>query len=405
MDQKPISILQLCKKFPFPLVDGESIAVNSLSKGLAENGCSISLLAMNTSKQQVDVDHSAPGLRHYKLIQEAFVDNKVTFVGAFKNLFSDRSYHISRFVNENYRQKLVTLLQSTDFEFILLESIYLAPYVETIRTYSKAKLILRAHNVEYKIWERIAYETRDPIKRWYVKYLTAKLKKYELSMINHFDLIAAVSAQDLEIYRKEGDLKTKVMTSQIGLDMGKYVNDQHEMSKPLKLGFIGSLDWNPNINGINWFIEKAWPLIESSDMNVELGVAGRNPSKRMFELADRGIQIYGEVKSAIEFMKEQDIMIVPLFSGSGIRVKILEALALKKIVITTSIGLEGIDAKHEEEILIADTPEAFLTSLQKVYHQEFDLESMRQKAKAFVLANFTYVELSKQLKTKMLDLI
>ena len=404
MNRDQISILQLCKKFPFPLVDGETIAVNSLSRGLVENDCEITLLAMNTSKQHVEIDKTAAGLQHYKEIYDINIDNKVRPLAAFKNLFSDDSYHVSRFVSSDYKQTLIDILAKQSFDYILMESMYLAPYVDAIRNHSQAKLILRSHNVEYKIWERIVFETRDPIKRRYLNYLSKKLKKYEVSILNDFDLIAAVSAKDIEVFEREG-MRSRAFHNPIGLDMRLYSESNRiEFKKPLQVGFIGSLDWQPNVNGINWFIEQVWPLIESSGMEVELAVAGRNPSRQMFELADRGIQVYGEVESAIDFMSDQDLLIVPLFSGSGIRVKILEAMALSKIVITTSIGLEGINATHGHEILIADTPEDFVKCVRSVYDKSFDRVKMMSAARDFVESKFSFEELAKQLKNEMLKL-
>lgn len=405
MSRDHISILQLCKKFPFPLVDGESIAVNSLSRGLAENNCSIALLAMNTSKQYVEVDHSAAGLSHYTDIRCVDIDNKVRPFDAFKNLFSPDSYHVSRFKSSAYEQALVQMLSQKTFDFIILETMYLGLYVDVIRANSEAKLILRSHNVEYKIWERIAEETRDPVKRKYIKYLTGKLKRFEISILNDFDMIAAVSAKDIDVFKVEG-LESRSLHNPIGLDMDLYEAMPTSLrANPMKVGFIGSLDWMPNVNGINWFIDRAWPLIEASDMQVELGVAGRNPSRQMFQLADRGIQVYGEVESAIDFMKDQDVLIVPLFSGSGIRVKILEAMALSKIVITTKIGLEGIDATHKKELLIADTEAEFLDCLKLVHAGQVDLIKMGHAARQFVENQFSFSELAKQLKKEMTALV
>ena len=150
-----MKILQLCKKFPYPLKDGESIAVTYLSHALHDLGCDITLLSMNTSKHFTDLNSLPREFNHYKEIQVTALDNSVNAFSAFKNLFSKDSYHVSRFVCPDFKNKLIELLQNNDFDVIQLETLYLAPYIDVIKKYSKALITMRAHNIEFEIWERI----------------------------------------------------------------------------------------------------------------------------------------------------------------------------------------------------------------------------------------------------------
>ena len=154
-------ILQLCKKFPYPLKDGESIAVNSLSKSLHELGCEVTLLAMNTRKHFYDTRKLPSSFTHYQQIHTVTLDNRIKPLEAFANLFSRDSYHISRFVSSGFQQALVRLLREESFDVIQLETLYLAPYIPLIRRHSDALVAMRAHNVEHEIWQRIAANTQD----------------------------------------------------------------------------------------------------------------------------------------------------------------------------------------------------------------------------------------------------
>ncbi|MCB0596727.1 MAG: glycosyltransferase, partial [Phaeodactylibacter sp.] len=199
-----MKILQLCKKFPYPLKDGESIAVNTLSRPLHNLGCEVSLLAMNTHKHYFQEDAYPEALSHYQDIIKVPVDSRVKPTDAFLNLFSRESYHISRFVSPAFRQQLIELLRSNTFDLIQLETPYLAPYIPTIRQYSDALVAMRAHNVEHEIWERIAENTAFLPRRWYLKYLANKLRRYEARQLQQYDMLVAITQRDLERFRKLG---------------------------------------------------------------------------------------------------------------------------------------------------------------------------------------------------------
>lgn len=359
-----MKILQLCKKFPYPLKDGESIAVNSLSKALCELGCEITLLAMNTKKHyfQGDAQQIPEEIQHYAAIHSVVVDNRVKLLDAFSNLFSDDSYHISRFISLSFKDKLAQLLKEKEYDIIQLETPYLAPYIPLIRQYTEAPIAMRAHNVEHEIWQRITQNTSFFLKKWYLNHLTKKLKDYELAQLSYYDLLIAITQRDLNTFRALGFKKQGIVIP-IGLEMEQYLTRFSSFEQPLSISFIGALDWLPNQEGIKWFLEKVWAKASKKMPNVKLHVAGRNTPDWLSKMKQKSIVVHGEVPNAIDFINAHSVMVVPLLSGSGMRAKILEGMALGKVVITTSLGLEGIPAKHGRQVLIADTPEAFVKQL------------------------------------------
>ncbi|HHJ49341.1 MAG TPA: glycosyl transferase family 1, partial [Phaeodactylibacter sp.] len=178
-------ILQLCKKFPWPARDGESVAVTHLSKALSQEGAEVSLLAMNTIKHRFEQNALPEALRHYAKVDKVPVDNRIKPLQALYNLvFSRESYHIRRFVVPAFAERLKKWLQEEEFDVVLLETLYLMPYVDVIRKYSKAKILLRSHNVEHEIWERIAANERNLLKRSYLEVLARRLKAYELEQLH-----------------------------------------------------------------------------------------------------------------------------------------------------------------------------------------------------------------------------
>jgi glycosyltransferase involved in cell wall biosynthesis len=392
-----MKILQLCKKFPYPLKDGEAIAVTYLSRALHELGCEVSLLAMNTSKHYVDTDNLPRQFNHYKKIFTSFVDNRVKPFDAFVNLFSEESYNISRFVTDGYKKQLINLLEREDYDVIQLETLYLAPYIPIIRQYSTAKIVMRSHNIEHEIWERLSANATNPLKKWYLTHLTKKLKRFELEQLSKYDAMLAITQRDLSFSQELGYDKPAVVVP-IGLDISYYTADNSCYRRPLKLSFIGSLDWQPNIEGLVWFLDNVWEEISAALPEVEFHIAGRNTPDWLKNLKKKNVFVHGEVPDAQEFINKFPLMVVPLLSGGGMRAKILEGMALGKVILSTSIGLEGIDADHEEHVLVADTPAEFVTAL--IEYQDLDkLLAIGQRAQVFTAKNYDNYEIAKKVLT------
>ena len=395
-----MKILQLTKKVPWPLVDGETIALHMLSKGLVETGSEVHLLSMNPSKQRVDPEKVREDLDHYGSIEIVDVDNSIKPFGAFKNLFSKKSYHIDRFDSSNFHKALNHILSEEYYDLILFESIYMAPYLNTVKSFKQGQLVLRSHNVESKIWERIVAETNTFVKRQYLRYLQKKLMNFENSQVTNFDFIASVSEVDNQIF-KNIDSDIECMHLPIGIDLTLYEGKKSQVTDELNIGFIGSLDWQPNVNGLKWFFTEVWPNIHSD--NIKLSVAGRNPSEEIYDYEGDRVRILGEIDCARSFMRDMDLMIVPLFSGSGTRVKIIESLACKTAVLSTSIGLEGIDIKDGVHCLIADNATQFIKQIEQANLDKQKLIKLADNAFEYVKKNYDYKEVAASFKQYLND--
>ena len=401
-----MKILQLTKKVPYPPKDGESMAINSLAKGLAELDASICLLAMNTSKHFYDGPDLKTQLPYYHSINLVPVQNDLHWWDALKNLFSNQSYHVQRFVSTAYARQLQHILQQESYDVVQLETLYLAPYIPVIRQYSKARICLRAHNIEHEIWERITQHTPHGPKRWYLNHLSQKLKRFELSMLNEYDLIAPISARD-ETRLRELGLQRPATVIPIGMETDLYPYQDLLPQAPTSVSFIGSLDWMPNQEGLHWFLEKIWPNIAKQYPSLVFHIAGRNTPESFYRYDSKQIKVHGEVPSSIDFLSQYSVMVVPLLSGSGMRAKILEAMALGRQVITTRVGLEGIGAEHGKEVLIADTLEEWQKAFQLCFEQLTLAPEMVHRARQFVHDQYHYRSVAKRLKASyaMLELV
>lgn len=389
-------ILQLCKKFPYPINDGEVIAITNLARAFKALGAEVHLLCINTPKHFFDIAQLPDSFNFYKTIQSVPVDTDLKPRQAFLNLFSSKSYHIDRFVSANFSEKIKETLEKIQPDIVQLETLFLAPYIADIRKHSNAQIVMRAHNVEHEIWSRITKNTPALLKRKYLAYLTRKLKKFELDHLNKYDLLVPITNRDLATFQKLGFTGSHEVIP-IGIDHQLYQSDPIKTNEPLSISFIGSLDWVPNLEGMDWFIKNAWPKMRAAFPDLTLHLAGRNTPNHLYELAPQKIIVHGEVPDAQAFINQHPIMIVPLLSGSGMRVKILEGMALGRVVITTSIGLEGIEASHEQEVLIANTANEWFECLKYCQENPDRLSEIGTAARKLIQTTYDNLEIGQRL--------
>lgn len=396
-----MKILQLCKKFPYPLKDGESVAVTFLAKALNELGCEVTLLAMNTTKHHVNIEALPEDFNHYKAIHTVEIDNRLNPFDAFKALVTGKNYFLSRFESEEYAQKIRTLLQSENYDIIQFETLQTLIYNQPdIFGESQALKVLRSHNVEHEIWERIVNNSGFGLKKWYLNRLMCQLKSFELRENNRVDSLVAITQRDMDYFKKLGYRGQEHVTP-IGIDTSHYQTSWASFDKKSTIGFIGSLDWLPNLEGVEWFLSNVFKHLN----DTELHIAGRNTPEHLQKVERQNLIVHGEVESSIDFINQHSIMIVPLFSGSGMRVKILEGLALGRVILTTSIGVEGIPAVDGEHLFIVNTPEEFVEKINFCMQHPDKMKEMGKNGKAFVHQNFDNLKVAERLKKHYENLI
>jgi glycosyltransferase involved in cell wall biosynthesis len=374
-------VLMLLNRVPYPLNDGGAIAMYSALKGYYENGCRVHVLAMNTSKHYVQPEDIQKHISLYATGQTVGIDNNITFWGAFRNLFSSQSYIISRFVSPGFKLQLEEILKNGKYDIVHVDGLPCMPYMETIRTHSKAKVVYRAHNIEHQIWERSAAASGIAGKL-YLTMQSRRLKVFEVNALQQPDYIFAISYEDKAYF--ESVSKVPVVLVPTGVEASQKVLP----CNPNTLFFIGSFDWLPNVQGMEWFVKEIWPTLKGLSSELEVHIAGKNLLKTDTRFAAERCVVEGEVPDAAEFMNSHGVMIVPLLSGSGIRIKIIEALALGKPVIATSIAAEGLGLTHNFNIMIANNAGEFSASVNKCLTDATFLRRLQENAHTFARQNF-----------------
>lgn len=335
--------------------------MNSITQGLLAKGCEVHVLSVETDKHPVLRDRIPQEYLDSTSFESVYVDLKIHLLDAAIAWLCGESYHVKRYISNDFSRKLVSILKSETFDVVHVESIFLTPYVPIIRKYSRARVLLRAHNVEHLIWQRVAKSERNPLKRSYLRHLSLTLGAYEREHLNDYDGIICITNRDADYFKKMGCRK-KIVSIPFAVTPEPLESVDEE---PYTIFHLGSMDWMPNQEGVRWFLEKVWPLVHQQLPQVRLYLAGRKMPEDLMQLQLDGVTVVGEVPDAMYFIGSKQINVVPLLSGSGIRVKIIEAMSAGKAVISTTMGAEGIHYHDGQDLLIADTPEDFVRQIRR----------------------------------------
>jgi glycosyltransferase involved in cell wall biosynthesis len=393
-----MNILILCNKVPYPPADGGTIATLQIAEGLSRSGNSVSVLAMNTRKHYVDPAQIPPEIQQKLHLRLVSVDAEISFLQLIINLlFSGKPYTATRFEDSSYARTLIEILREKKFDIIQLEGLYLMHYIPVIRENSEAQIAYRSHNVEHEIWERVACVEESRIRRLYLRNLSRRIKRLEEQLINQYDLFIPITGRDGRKYNQMGNTRPmKVVPTGIDPEAYQLVNTS---SDPNHLFHIGALDWAPNQEGIRWFLLDIWPEVLKRNHELTFHVAGRNaPGWLVSEILSAPNTVYhGEVNDAHDFIREHGLMIVALRSGSGMRIKMLEGMALAKCILSTSIGCEGIDAEDGRHLVLADQESDFIGSVVGLTSQPGSMEAIGKEARTFVAEKYNNDLLTKEL--------
>ena len=379
-----MKVLQICHKPPFPPVDGGCLAMDDISNGLIRKGCEVKILTLSTQKHPFLKNRLTDNYLRTTKIEAVDISTDINPKDALVNLFTKKSYNITRFFSLEFENKIRTTLQQNVFDIIQLESLFVVPYLSVVQKYSNAKIVYRAHNIEQQIWLEKYKQESNFFKKSYLKLLYNRLRKFEDVHLNQFDGIAAISEKDIDSMSVLGNKKPTVHIP-FSINPTRYY--PLSAADNSNLFFIGSLDWKPNVDGLDWFLDKCWPQLKANNNSITFHIAGKSTPKKYNLLNDPQIKIHGEVDNAMDFIREQGIMIVPLFSGSGIRIKVVEGLALGKAIVATTKAIEGIPVTPKE-LIVADNAESFIKNVELLIGDENKRKLVGINARKFVKENF-----------------
>lgn len=342
-------VLILANKVPYPSKDGSSIAMARLLENFIELGNHhITYGALNTLKHRKNIDDFPDAINKHITLKTFEENTSPTPSNALMNLlFTKQPFHTIRFYVLSM-QKWLEEFDNGHFDLVVLEGAFMGHYLPLAMLKGK-KVVLRAHNLEHVIWERSSKNLTSPLKRYYLNIQTNRLKKFEqkLSMLVHS--VWSISSIDMYWFKS-----FNVNTFFVPVSIKK--QEMNVDIVPRRCFFLGALDWMPNLESLQWFLAEVWPLVNKLDSNIEFHVAGNNTPDNIMTIKAHNVHIHGKVPSAEVFSKNNGVSIIPLLSGSGVRIKLLENGSFGIPTISTTIGAEGIYEIQNSKIPLSDIP-------------------------------------------------
>lgn len=389
-----MKILYLTNKPIFPVVDGGCKAMHQFLSCLLKSDLDVKHICLSTHKHPFELTNYPKELREKLPIDYYAVDTKIKISEAIKHLFKRESFNISRFDSPQIHENLHKELLNNNYTHIILESLFLSTYVSTIRKFPSVKIIVRTHNVEHKIWEQLAKNTTNPIKRWYLNRLATDLKSHELAVLNKVDLLATISNTDGEEFKKLGII-APIVTIPVAMDSHENTEDYTSKS----IFFLGSMNWQPNIEAVNWLVNEIFPTVKAKIPQATLRLAGSFMLDSFPTNELKGVVNHGFVDDSSLFMQSHGILVLPIQSGSGVRMKMLEAMSLGIPVITTLVGAQGINDFNT--ICIAETTEQFTEKIIELLQSPEKQSVLGNNAFHYMAKNYSISTISKLIRERL----
>jgi glycosyltransferase involved in cell wall biosynthesis len=376
--------------------------VYNLLRRIAEKH-EVSLAATLTTPEEADaVEH----LKQFcDIVETGYVQRKHPLIhlpGLVLFALAGMPLELKFVYSKELANKIRKLFLKRDFDIVQLEHSRMAPYIETLPAGSKSKSILAFHNVAYDQFARISRlggKVNDRMRAWLHSRM---MRRWEPSYAERFDRCIAMSDEDRYLLTTVNPrLKVDVIPN--GVDT--------QMYQPLELPvnernllFIGTLDYPPGSDAALYFCNQILPHINGAIGNVQVWIVGANPPPEVNKLSEKGVHVTGRVKEVLPYYKQSTACIVPLRAGGGTRLKILEAMALGRPVISTSIGCEGLGVVDGKHLLIADTPEQFAEKTVHLLTDKLLYNRIVAEARQLVVARYDWDAIAEKLMALYIEL-
>jgi len=358
-------ILFLTHLYPLPPNDGGKIVTFNTLKELVNFGHEIVLFSFY-SKEKDDIENNHFNFKIEKYLFPVEYNN--SYSGIIKNFFSNYPYNMEKYINIDMEKKILKYLDEEEVDLIYIDHLHMSYYGEKIKEkFPQKTLVLRQHNVESQIMKRASENSGNLIMKVFLKYQYRKLYKYEKNTVKFYDECFMITQEDLDLL-KSMNKYARLSVLPAGVDLEKYKPINKKLVNRPTITFLGSMSWLPNIDGVTWFSEEILPDLIQEIPNLIFYIVGKNPPESIKKIQTKypnNVIVTGFVDDERPYIASSDVFIVPLRIGGGMRIKILNALAMKKVIVSTKIGAEGI-ALSENSIFIANESDQFGETIKRI---------------------------------------
>jgi glycosyltransferase involved in cell wall biosynthesis len=393
-----MQILFVATNLPVPPNNGQAIRSLSIIQGLASSGHGLSFLSFANIGRPENLHPLATLCRSIDLLELEMknLTERTDYLRRLKCLLALKPYSVERFRSAAMRARIREELIGGKYDLILCDGLYALANIPV----STIPIVLNCHNVEYIILKRYAQLERNPLKRYYAWIESFLMRNAERDGCHRVARAMVCSQIDLDILRRlRPDLPVFVVPNVVDTDLIQPVEREYQGSTDPVLLFQGVMDWYPNRDAVEFFARAILPRVRAECPNVKLIVAGRNPPNQFVEQfrSDPKIEFTGTVPDMRPYLAAATVVIVPLRVGGGTRIKILEACAAGKPIVSTSVGAEGLDLEPGKEIILADDPAEFARSVVSLLQHSARSGAVAKSARAAVTERYSHVTLKRSL--------
>lgn len=306
------------------------------------------------------------------------------YLALAQNLLSPLPFNVAKHYDPLVHQRARALAANGRFDLLICDFLQTARYAFDLEGLPR---ILFQHNVEAQILRRHAETSPGWLRRRYMALQWHRMRRFEAATGRQFDTVIAVSEQDKALFEKDYDWR-HVQTIDTGVDVAYFAPSQVPEHEDLVL-FIGAMDWLPNQDGVRHFVHQVWPLILRARPAARFRIVGRNPSREMLSLATApGVEVVGTVPDVRPYLAEASVVVVPLQVGGGTRLKIFEAMAMGKAVVSSTIGCEGLPVTAGAHLLVEDSPNPFADAVVQLLNNPARRTQLGAAARALVTQRY-----------------
>ncbi len=397
-----MTILQITPRIAWPLDDGGAIGSYNITRELHELGHTITLFTLNTNKH-----YQSPSVMESvtDAVYALDINTDISKRGALFNLFSDVPYTFERFYSSEFEQMLSNHLDQHKYDIVFIDATCIAYYYNVVHYHHRGPIVLRAHNVEHFIQNRLAGNEPTLLRRMYRNVLAEKTRLFEERHYPLFDAVYTVTDEDRDRVLDIAP-QARPYTVPAGVDTSLFARNITVETTSPSVVFFGSLEWAPNEEAVHWFFKHMYEQLIAAVPDVTIAIGGKNPPKSVIAYQDKpNVEVHANVPSAVDFMSAYDVMFVPLLSGGGMRLKIVEAMSLELPIVSTSVGAEGIKGKHGKDLFVADTADAMLQHLIALLQDKTVRAEMGSNARKLTIQTYSWRAIIESLSDHMSQLV
>jgi polysaccharide biosynthesis protein PslH len=382
-----LNILQLVPRFPFPSDDGGKIGIANIYIQFSSLGANVTLFSLGNEHINSDILSDAQKHGNVQLYSH---NTKNTTLKILKSVLLNHSIYIKKHYSKKILKTLCRLCEKNKFDIIHADHTCMAPLAIKLRKKYQIPCGLRLHNIEWLIWKRYSDELPPySPQRMYIKHQAKLLKQQEKNIISKININFAITEKDKK-RALELAPDAKIIVASAGVNPYEWKPDYKIQRNTKELILASTFRWIHNINAIEWFIKKVLPIIEKEIPDIQFTIIGKDIPEKLKNNYTKTINFLGYVDKVQPYYNKASVNIAPLFVGSGIRIKILEAMAMELPVVASPIAAEGIYAKSKNGLFIAKGKEEFANQIINLITDPHKTRQLGKAARKFVLENYSW---------------